>query len=102
MIELFTHFFELFKGDLLGMVEELRTTGFIHHHITSTYIALIPKHNSSKCFSGYKLISLCNLIYKIISTTIVNRMHNTLSRYITPEQRGFLQDRLIHDTVANA
>lgn len=29
-VELFTHFFDLFKSDLLDMVEELRVTGNIH------------------------------------------------------------------------
>lgn len=84
------------------MVDESRTLGFIHHHITSTYIALIPKNNFTKGFSNCRLISLCYLIYKVISKTIVSRMRSTLSRYITPKQHGFLQDKLIHDDVANA
>lgn len=43
MVEIFTHFFDLFKIDLLDMVEESRVMGDIHPHINSTYISLILK-----------------------------------------------------------
>ena len=87
-MELFTHFFYPFKRDL--------------QHINSTYIALIPKHCPSSNFADFRPISLCNLIYKVISKTIAGCMQSTLSRYISPEQYGFLQDRQIHDVVAIA
>lgn len=89
-IELFTHFFELHKKDLLNMVEESMSTGYIHKHITSTYIALIPKNNNAKSLLEFEPISLCNIIYKIISKTIAGIMRNTLSQYISLEQHGFL------------
>jgi len=66
MVELFTHFFDVFKRDLLDMVEDSRVTRAIHQHINSTYISLIPKRCSPSSFSDYRSISLCNLIYKVI------------------------------------
>lgn len=42
-IDFFIHFFELFKSDILKMVEESQTQGFISQDMSSTYIALIPK-----------------------------------------------------------
>lgn len=42
-IDIFIHFFEMMKNDILGMVEETRIKGKIHHIISSTYIALISK-----------------------------------------------------------
>ena len=57
-IELFSHFFEIIKMDLLGMIEESKNMGYIHQNISSTYIALIPKNNSVESFSNYRPISL--------------------------------------------
>lgn len=65
-LQLFIHFFDLFKSDLLDMVEDSRVTGSTHQHIISTYIALILKQCPSTHFSDYRPISLCNLIYKFI------------------------------------
>jgi len=53
-------------------------------------------------FLDYKPISLCNLSYKIIWKTIANRIKHTFSKYISPEQFGFLQNRQIHDAMAIA
>lgn len=101
-VELFTNLFDIFKHDLLGMVEESRTKGYIHPHINSTYISLIPKRIPFASFSDFRPISLCNLIYKVISKTVANRMKSTLSKFISPEQFSFLQNRQIYDAVAIA
>lgn len=66
------------------MVEESRINGYIHPHINSTYIALIPKKEMSTTFADYHPISLCNLIYKIISKTIATRIKEMLSKFISP------------------
>lgn len=100
-IELFTHFFEILKKDLLSMVEESRSMGYIHRHITSTYITLIPNKINEKGFLKFRAISLWNIIYQIISKTIAGRMPNTLSWYISLEKHGFLDNRVFHDVVAN-
>ena len=41
-VDLFSHIFDLFKSDLLDMVEESRVMRDIHLHINSTYISLLP------------------------------------------------------------
>ena len=88
-LEIFTHFFDIFKRDLLNMVES-RIMGKIHLIINSTYVTLIPKRHPSMAFKNYRPILLCNLIYKIISKTIANQMRNILFRFISPEKYGFL------------
>lgn len=102
MIEFFIHFFDLVKMDILSMVEESRMSGKIHQYISSTYISLIPKKENATSFLDFKPISLCNAIYKIISKIIAGRIQGTLSKFISQEQNGFLQDRSIHDAVANS
>ena len=49
-----------------------------------SYIVLIPKSNKAYEFKDYRLISLCNLIYKIISKILANRMRPILRKITSP------------------
>lgn len=100
MVEIFLHFFYLMGPDLVRIVEESGLGGHIIGAINSTYIALIPKNGESGTFTNYMTMSLCNLLYKLISKIIALIIKHTLSTYISPEKYGFLQDKLIHDVVA--
>lgn len=101
-IDIFIHFFDLMERDILGMVEETRIQGRIHQNISSTYIALIPKRKDSFSFADYRPISLCNVIYKIISKIIAERIRGNFSVHITKEQHGFLSGRNILEVMAIA
>ena len=57
-IEFLIHFYDIFKFDLLRMVEASRMSGSIHHHTNSTLIALIPKKGEPVSFQDFKPISL--------------------------------------------
>jgi hypothetical protein len=47
-------------------------------------------------------ISLCNLVYKVISKVITNKIKLVLSRFLSEEQLGFLGGRQIQDTIGTA
>lgn len=65
--------------------------------LNHTPIALIPKVDPKKV--KYRLISLCTVIYKIISKTMTNRLKAFLSSLIFQEQRSFVLGRQILDNV---
>eukprot|EP00253_Pinus_taeda_P024074 PITA_24074 len=92
-IEFYIAFFDLIGKDLLRVVEESRSTGCLYNAINSTFIALIPKSDSPSSFDDYRPISLCNVLYKIISKIIANRIKPILSKHIAPQQFAFLEDR---------
>lgn len=98
-LEFFLYFYDVFCKDLTDMVEEARTNGRIEGTINSTFIALIPKRTGRLSFSDYRLISLCNTLYKIISKIVAERLKGTLSKFISPEQFGFMKHMNIHDIV---
>ena len=81
------------------MVEKSRQVGHIHPPLNSTCIALIPKVDNPTSFEEFKLISLCNCLYKIISNIIARRLKSILSRRISSEQFGFLEGRQIHEAI---
>ena len=78
-IEFYLGFFELLGEDLLEVVEESRKLGVIHAPINSTFIALIPKVDKPEAFDDFRLISLCNCLYNIISKVISKRLKAVLS-----------------------
>lgn len=102
-IEFFVYFFELVSTDLLQMmIEDTHTKGKVTKSLNSTFLVLIPKENNAVSFNDYRPISLCNLIYKIVSKVISNRMKPYLERNLSAEQLGFLKGRRIHDAIGAA
>lgn len=67
--------------------------------LNDTYMALIPKKSSPSKFLDFMLISLCNVLYKIIAKVMANRLKHILPDILSPTQSAFVPSRLITDNV---
>ena len=58
-------------------------------------ITLIPKENEARTPDQYRSIALCNVVYKIISKVIANRLKPLLPMLILQDHAGFMEGREI-------
>ena len=67
--------------------------------LSHTFITLIPKVKNPERVTEFRSISLCNVIYKIISKVIANMLKPLLNSVISKTQTAFTTGRLITDNV---
>jgi hypothetical protein len=85
IVDFFFHFFDLVFDDILEVVEEPRLSSIVNRYLNSNFIDLIPKVNGPTSFGDFRSITLCNLIYKIITKILSNRIRHIMSRTLPEE-----------------
>lgn len=82
---------------MVRTVQDFFVTGVMLPKLNSTNITLIPKIDNPSKVSHFRLISLCNVIYKLISKILADRLKVVLPKLISPFQLAFVPGRAIQD-----
>ena len=80
---------------VIRVVTSFFQAGRMPTEVNSSFIVLIPKSQSPTSFNHYRLISLCNVVYKIITKLLVSRLRKILHKHISPTQATFISGRWI-------
>lgn len=82
-VEFFKGLYEILGQDLLAVVDESKRNKMILPAFNSTFIALIPKKDSPSSFEDFRSNSLSNVVYKVITKIIANRIKSILFTHIS-------------------
>ena len=78
----FQNYWDIVGSKVINCVLNSLNSGVMPSGVNETYICLIPKVKSSQKITEYRPISLCNVIYKIISKVLANRLKSKLTEII--------------------
>jgi len=95
----FQHFWPLIGNVVTKIVLDFLNFGILPLNFNETHIVLAPKIKEPKRVTNYRLISLCNVVYKLASKAIANRLKKILPSIINDTQSAFVHGRLITDNV---
>lgn len=85
--------------EVWDLVEESHSMRWILPLLNSTFVSLVPKDENLSTSDKYRPITLCNVIYKLISKVIENRLKPLLPLLISQEQTGYVEGKQILDGI---
>ena len=95
----FKRFWNLLEDDLVDEVLDAIHNKAIPDGWNNTIIVMIPKVENPDKVTQFWPISLCNVVYKVISKMLSNRLKTILPDIISDHQSAFVLGRLITDNI---
>lgn len=89
----------IFGPIIIDEVQKFFSTGIMKPHIAHSNLVLIPKSEAPLKVTDFRPISVCNLIYKVISKLLAKRMQPFMSSIISTSQTAFIPGREISENV---
>ena len=95
----FQKYWDVIGSSVVNSVLQTLRTGVMPTGLNETFICLIPKVNCLQKIMEFRPISLCNVVYKLVSKVLANRLKKILPMVISESQSAFVPDRQITDNV---
>ena len=83
------------RDDIIKAVTYFFCIGSMPREVNSSLIVRIPKISNPTSVQNFRPISLCNVVYKIISKLLVAKLRPHLDKIISPAQSAFIPNRWI-------
>lgn len=86
-------------SDIIAAIGEFFRNGRLLKDLNTTTIVLIPKSAEACRLQDYRPISCCNIVYKVITKILANRLKPILQASISKNQAAFLKGRSLGENV---
>lgn len=93
----FQRYWHIVGDDITNAIRSSHASGKLLMQINFTHITFIPKTKHPEEMTHLQPISLCNVLFKIISRVMANRLKVLLPKIISPNQGVFVLGRNIYD-----
>lgn len=94
----FQKFWNIIEFSFVNTCLDILNNGMNPSSLNLTYIVLIPKVKAPENPKDFRPISLCNVILRVVTKTIANRLKHSLDLIISPTQSAFILGRSIVDS----
>jgi hypothetical protein len=95
----YKRFWDMLGDDLIKEVLNAVNNILVPEGWNSTTIVVIPKIDNPKKVALFRPINLCNVVYKMISKMLANRLKVYLPEIISEHQSAFVPGQLITDNI---
>ena len=92
-------FWALVQPNVTQLVQDVLTGRAFPDGLNDAFLVLIPKTEVPSRPNQFRPIGLCNIVYKLVTKVIVNRLKPILPQLISPTQCSFVPRRQITDNV---
>ncbi|GAU22462.1 hypothetical protein TSUD_123490 [Trifolium subterraneum] len=93
----YQRFWEHCSDDIFSAASTWLERGYFPTSLNETNICLIPKCDNPTSMKDLHPISFCNVLYKMISKVLANRLKCCLDKCASQEQSAFMESRSILD-----
>ncbi|XP_060959275.1 uncharacterized protein LOC133030519 [Cannabis sativa] len=87
------------KEDIVSLVRQFFADGSLPHWLNRTFIVLVPKKKSPSNVGDLRPIFLCNVLYKVVSKVMANRLKAVLPQLISETQSAFVPGRFMTNNI---
>jgi hypothetical protein len=88
--------------DIFQAVVSWLDRGYVPSNLSETNICLISKCEDPDSMKDLRLISLCNVLYKMVSKLLANRLKRCLDKCVSEEQSAFVEGHSILNNALTA
>ena len=96
--EFFVAAWPILGRDFIVAIQSFFIFGFLPNGINATILTLIPKTENAQTMKEYRPIACCNLIYKVISKVLANRLQVIFPDAVE-NQCAFIEERLLVENI---